>query len=114
MRQHAESDYVTYQGRRMLRVRGGSPIANPLTNSRTGWGVGAQTPTADVGSADQQTRQRHSAGGGAMYSPIGTGSLGAEHNTPLHVAALILFGLGLIYGLNALGFGFSFAVGAGK
>jgi hypothetical protein len=44
----------------------------------------------------------------------GTGSLMGAHNTPLHVATVVLFAGGLIIGLHFLGFRFGFDVGLGR
>lgn len=49
----------------------------------------------------------------ADASPVGTGDLTADHNTPLHVGGLILLGLGIIIGLKYLGFRFAVDVGVG-
>lgn len=49
----------------------------------------------------------------ADASPVGTGDLTADHNTPLHVGGLILLGLGIIIGLKYLGFRFSVDAGVG-
>lgn len=47
-------------------------------------------------------------------SPVGTGDLTADHNTPLHVGGLILLGLAAIIGLKYLGFRFAVDAGVGS
>lgn len=49
----------------------------------------------------------------ADASPVGTGDLTADHNTPLHVGGLILLGLGIVIALKYMGFRFAVDVGAG-
>lgn len=87
------------------------PMSNPLVNGDLSMGFFG---TNDTGSADSTTTARRSAGGGASSGPpVGSGDLTGAHNTPLHIAALIIFGLAVIFGLNMLGFRFAAAAGVG-
>lgn len=54
-------------------------------------------------------------GAGASAAAIqGTGSLAAPHNTPLHVASILLIAGGIVIALHYMGFRFGFDVGAGR
>lgn len=47
-------------------------------------------------------------------SAVGTGDLTADHNTPIHVGALILLGLGVTILLRFAGFRFAVDAGVGR
>lgn len=98
-------------------------MANPLIGGDQGlgaYGIVANT-TADVGSYDpsNEAGRGPNPGGspGAMSASnpsVGTGSLTAEHNLPLHVAGLIILGLAVVFGLRAAGFKFAVTAGVGR
>lgn len=50
---------------------------------------------------------------GGQQTPVGTGDLTADYNTPLHVGGLILVGLGIIIFLKVAGFRFNVDAGVG-
>lgn len=82
------------------------PLSNPMTN---GPAYGAPPAAAP---APQRASQGHSAGD--ILPKLGTGGLKADHNLPLHVAVLVLLGLGTVALLQMGGFRFVFDAGLGK
>ena len=82
-----------------------------LTNgslSRSGWSTPANPGNVGGAASTQQNW------GQSTAAVQGTGSLTGLHNTPLHVAALVLFAGAGLYGLRKAGFRFSFDAGFGK
>jgi hypothetical protein len=81
-----------------------------LTNSSLRSGMVTPTTPGSGGGSASTTQQW----GQSTAAVQGTGSLTGLHNTPLHVAAIVLTaGVGL-WGLRRAGFRFSFDAGFGK
>lgn len=85
-------------------------LAVPITNGTMSAGAQAFAATgAGVGSYEQAPT-----GAGSVAAVQGTGALTGPHNTPLHVASIVLVAGGIVIGLHFLGFRFGFDVGLGR
>ena len=81
-------------------------LAIPIVATGGGMTAGAQVFGGSTGApptADQ-----------SIAAVQGTGSLSAPHNTPLHVAGVLVFAGVVILAIHLAGFRFSFDVGAGR
>lgn len=87
-------------------------VALPLTNgSFGGWGAAPPTALPGAGISGNATVP----GNGPTAADVqGTGALTGLHNTPMHVAGFMLLGLGIVVGMNLLGFRFAVDAGIGK
>jgi hypothetical protein len=83
-----------------------------LTNSALR--SGNITPSVANSGAGQGSASTNQNWGQSTAAVQGTGSLTGLHNTPLHVAALVLVAGGGLWGLRKAGFRFSFDAGFGK
>lgn len=83
-------------------------LATPITNGHMV--AGAQVYAGSTSPAAGPSE----VGSGGAASVQGTGSLSGLHNTPLHVAGILLVAGGVIVGLHYLGFRFGFDVGLGR
>jgi hypothetical protein len=84
-------------------------LAVPVTNGMMTAGAQVFAGSAGVGSYEQPP-----AGGGSVAAVQGTGSLAGLHNTPLHVAGILLVAGTIIIGAHYLGFRIGFDVGLGR
>lgn len=83
------------------------PAANPfIAGHNGGVGYAAVNPAPIAAQTDT--------GASTMQAAIGTGSLAAAHNCPLHMAALIIGALAVVFILRALGFRFAVDAGVGR
>lgn len=87
-------------------------IATPIVNGNL-FGGHAVAPVAVPG-AGQSSSSSSGPVGASVADVQGTGALTGLHNTPLHVAGVLLVALGVIVAFNLIGFRFAADVGVGK
>jgi hypothetical protein len=85
-------------------------LATPITNGHLS--AGSSMFAAAGGQAGAPPLSGSSSSSAADVQ--GTGSLSAPHNTPLHVASLVLLAGVTIWGLHFLGFRVAFDAGLGR
>lgn len=85
-------------------------LAVPITNGTMSAGAQVFAGTGSgVGSYEQAPT-----GPGSVAAVQGTGALSGPHNTPMHVAGILLLAGGVVIALHMLGFRFGFDVGMGR
>jgi hypothetical protein len=86
-------------------------LSVPITNGHLA--AGAQVFT-DSGAAVGAPPAYDAASTASAAQVQGTGQLSAPHNTPLHVAGVVLVAGLIVAGLHLTGFRFAFDVGMGR